>query len=382
MIKIISKKRKTEDAKKQKDKDEGKSETKVTPVIKTTRVVLLFAAVVFVWYILSERFTPYTSQASVVETSIPVTPRVSGYLTNIEVGLHSAVETGDLLFQIDSTPYYLAVVKAEASLDNVIQQLGAQGAAVKAAASSVGVAKAQLDRTQRNYNRTQRIINKNPGALSQYDIDKVETSLNQAVEKLASAEANLQKAKKQMGVKGSNNPQLRMALNDLYNAQMQLQWTKYYAPCNGFVESFNLATGYYCQAGKPVFTLVSKESLWIQANFKENNISNIKTGNKVEFVFDVAPGKIFKGKVQSVGYGVNDGNRAKPGELPKPDKSTSWLQEPQRFPVIIVFNDSTAISLSRYGGQSDVVVYTGKHGLLNTIAKIRIRINSWLSYVR
>jgi multidrug resistance efflux pump len=367
---------------------EGQSDTqpqkiKASPVVKTTRVVLLFAVVVFVWSILSERVSPYTSQASVTEISIPVTPRVSGYLTDVKVGLHASVKAGDLLFQIDSTPYYLSVVKAEANIDNVIQQLGAQGAAVKAAASSVGVSKAQLDRAQRNYNRTQRIISKNPGALSQYDIDKVETSLNQAVEKLASAEANLEKAKKQMGAEGANNPQLRMALNNLYNAQMQLQWTKYYAPSDGYIESFNLGIGYYCQAGKPLFTLVSKENIWIQANFKENNISNIKPGNDVEFLLDVAPGEVFKGEVKSIGYGVDDGNRAKPGNLPKPDKSKSWLQDPRRFPVVITFNDTTAISFCRYGGQADVAVYTGEdHWILNGITKIRLRINSWLSYVR
>jgi multidrug resistance efflux pump len=380
MTKITSEKSKAEDVKKQ--KDGGKTEIKVTSVIKTTRVVLIFAMLVFFWYILSDRFTPYTSQASVTEIVIPVTPRVSGYLVDVRVRLHSKVKAGELLFQVDTLQYYLAVKKAEASLDNAIQQLGAQGAAVKSAASSVGVAKAQLDRAQRNYNRTQRIIKKNPGALSQYDIDKVETSLNQAIEKLASAEANLQKAKKQMGVKGANNPQLRMAINDLHTAQMQLSWTKIYASTDGYIESFNLDGGYYCKAGKPLVTLVTKDDLWIQANFKENNISKIKEGDGVEFVMDIAPGRVFKGEVRSIGYAVDNGNKAKPGELPKLNKSSAWLQDPMRFPVVISMSDTSAISLCRYGGQADVVVYTGDRFILNGIAKIRLRINSLLSYVR
>jgi multidrug resistance efflux pump len=367
----------------QKETEEAKtSKKKIDPVILTTRIVLLFAAIVFIWYILSDRFTPYTSLARITETTIPITPRVSGNLIEVNIKLHSIVKPGELLFQIDTTQYYIAVKKAEANLENVIQQLGAQGAAVKSAASSVGVAKAQLDRAQRNYNRTQRIIKKNPGALSQYDIDKVETSLNQAVEKLASAEANLQKAKKQLGIIGKENPQLKMAITDLNNAQMQLQWTKIYAPSKGYIESFNLDIGYYCQAGKPLATLVTKENLWIQANLKENNISKMKIGNKVEFVMDIAPGKIFEGKVQSISYGIDAGNKAKPGDLPKVNQANSWLQDPQRFPVIISFTDTTAISLSRNGGQADVVIYTGKHGILNAIAKLRLRINSWLSYVR
>ena len=147
---------------------------KVNPVVWTTRIVLLLAAIVFIWYVYSDRFTPYTDQARVTEITIPVVPRVSGNLIDVRVKLHSVVKTGDLLFQIDTSQYALAVRGAEANIENVVQQLGAQSASVKAAASAVGVARAQLDRAQRNYNRTERVIKKNPGALSQADIDRVE----------------------------------------------------------------------------------------------------------------------------------------------------------------------------------------------------------------
>jgi multidrug resistance efflux pump len=370
-----------EEPKEEKASEEKEQKTG-NPVVRTMQVVLLLAAIVFVWYVFSDRMTPYTSQSRVKEIIIPVTPRVSGYLIDVRVKLNSVVKANDLLFQIDTTSYALAVRKAIANLENVIQQLGAQSASVKAAASAVGVAKAQLDRAQRNYNRVERIVKKNPGALSQYDIDRVETSLSQAVEKLSNAEANLAKAKKQLGPTGENNPQLRMAINDLDNAQMQLNWTKVYAPADGYIESFNLDVGYYCQAGKPITTLVSKEDLWIQADFKENNLSNLKQGDDVEFILDIAPGKVCKGKVRSIGYGVDDGTKVTPGNLPKISSKSSWLQDPQRFPVIVSVTDTTARRLCRAGGQADVVVYTGKHPLLNAIAKLRIRINTWLSYVR
>jgi len=363
-------------------KPDEKTKKTVNPVLFTTRIVLILAVAVFFWYIFADRHTPYTTQARINEIIIPVTPRVSGYLIDVRVKLNSVVKTNDLLFQIDTTQYAIAVAKAEAALENIIQQLGAQSASVKAAASAVGVAKAQLDRAQRNYNRTERIIKKNPGALSQADIDRVETSLSQATEQLANAEANLVKAKKQLGPAGENNPQLKMAITDLNNAQLQLDWTKVYAPSDGFIESFKTDIGYYCQAGKPVATLLSKEDLWIQADFKENNLSNMKKGDKTEFILDVAPGKVFKGTVRSIGYGVEAGSKVSPGDLPKISSKNSWLQDPQRFPVIIAIKDTAAINLCRAGGQADVVVYTGKHPFLNAIAKIRIRINTWLSYVR
>ena len=352
------------------------------PVIRTTQVVLLVAAAIFIWYIFSDRHTPYTTQARITDIFVPVTPRVSGYLTDVKVHLNSSVKAGDLLFQIDTSQYALAVRKAEANIENVIQQLGAQGATVKASASAVGVARAQLDRAQRNYDRTDRIMKKNPGALSQAEIDRAETSLNQAIENLANAEANLAKAKKQLGPTGENNPQLRMAINDLNNAQLQLEWTKIYATTDGFIESFNLDVGYFAQAGKPICTLVSKEDLWIQANYKENNLSNMKPGDPVKFILDVAPGKIFEGRVKSIGYGVDGGNRVTPGHLPDIKSRSAWLEDPQRFPVIVTFSDTAVIRFCRAGGQADVVVFTGKHPFLNAVARFRIWLNTWLSYVR
>jgi len=352
------------------------------PVVRTTQVVLLVAASIFIWYVFSDRRTPYTKQARITEIIVPVTPRVAGYLIDVRVKLNQEVKTGDLLFQIDTSQYALAVRKAEYNIENVIQQLGAQGATIKASASSVGVARAQLDRAQRNYDRVERIMKKNPGALSQAEIDRAETSLNQAVEKLANAEANLVKAKKQLGPIGENNPQLRMAINELNNAQLQLEWTKIYAPTDGYIESLNLDVGYFCNTGSPICTLVSKEDLWIQANFKENNLSNMKVGDPVKFILDVAPGSIFKGKVRSIGYGVDGGNTVTPGQLPDVKSRSAWLEDPQRFPVIITLEDSRAARICRAGGQADVVVFTGRHPLLNAIARFRIWINTWLSYVR
>jgi multidrug resistance efflux pump len=366
----------------------GDEQTKIhdkkrfNPIVWTTRIVLLLAAIVFVWYVYSDRFTPYTDLARVTEIIIPVVPRVSGNLIDVKIKLHSVVKTNDLLFQIDTSQYALTVKGAEANIENVIQQLGAQSASVKAAASAVGIARAQLDRAQRNYNRTDRIIKKNPGALSQVDIDRVETSLNQAVETLANAEANLTKAKKQLGPEGENNPQLRMAINQLDNAILQLSWTKIFAPTDGYIESFNLDAGYFAQAGKPLVTLVSKENLWIQANFKENNLSKMKTGDEVEFILDAAPGKVFKGIVGSIGYGVQTSNKSTPGDLPDIKSKSSWLQDSQRFPVVIEISGTDVKKLCRSGGQADVVVFTGDHSFLNSIARFRIRINSWLSYVR
>jgi len=108
----------------------------------------------------------------------------------------------------------------------------------------------------------------------------------------------------------------------------------------------------------------------------------MKTGNRVEFILDVVPGKVFHGRVRSIGYGVDAGNKVSPGDLPKISSQSSWLQDPQRFPVVVEITEPEVKKLCRAGGQADVVIYTGDHSFLNFIAHLRIKINSWLSYVR
>ena len=352
------------------------------PVRWITLVVLLIAVLFFAWYVLSDRHVPYTDQARINGLMIPVTARVSGNITKIYVHLHSKVKTGDTLFQIDRRPYLLAVEQAEANVDNTAQSVAAKTATVKSSAGRVGVAKAQLDRAQRNWDRVQKVMNENPGALSQSDRDQAETSYTQSVEQVVSAEADLERAQQNLGISGPMNPQFIHALKVLEQAQLDLAYTAILATADGYIESFSIDLGFYAGAGQPLATLVSENECWIQADMKENNISLMKPGDAVEFALDVCPGKIFTGRVKSIGHGVTTGNTNR-GDLPDIKGSTGWLLDPQRFPVIIAFDQEDAANYVRLGGQVDVLVFTGeKSGILAALGKLRIRIISWLSYVR
>jgi multidrug resistance efflux pump len=358
------------------------SPPKQDPVQRITRIVLIVCAVVFVWYLFADRMTPYTDQARVRGLAVPVVPRVSGHLTDVKVRLHSVVTEGDRLFQIDRRPYELAVRRAEAALDNAAQLVGAKTAGVKSAAGKLGQARASLDRAQRNYNRTQRILEKNPGALSQADRDRTETALNQAQERVVSSEAELERAKRDLGPTGEDNPQVREAIASLEQAQLDIAFTTINAPSHGVIESFNVDIGHYAAAGQPLAMFVSMTDVWIQADMRENNISRVEVGDRVEFVLDVAPGRVFRGMVRSVGYGVSSGNDTNRGALPTVQGTQGWLRDPQRFPVIIGFEAGTADGLLRLGGQADVIIYTGRNPLLNTIGWLHLRLRSLLSYVR
>ncbi|MDH3322201.1 MAG: HlyD family secretion protein [Flavobacteriaceae bacterium] len=349
---------------------------------KVTMIVLLATAIFFIWYVLSDRHTPYTDQARIKGLITPVTPRVSGFITDINVSLHTKVKAGDILFQLDKRPFEIAIAQAEANIDNATQSIAASSASVKSAAGKLGVAKAQLERAQRNWNRVQKVMLENEGALSEADKDQSETALLQATEQVASAEASLERSKQSLGDSGPDNPKIRTAIKNLEKAQLDLAFSTIVAPTNGVIESFDIDLGYYASSGQPITTLISDSDIWIQANMKENNLSLMALNDEVEITFDISPGKIYKGKIKSIGNGVTTDQTNK-GGLPEISTKRGWLQDPQRFPVIISIDNNEALKkVIRLGGQVDVVVYTGDSFILNTIASFRIRLMSWLSYVR
>ncbi len=359
-----------------KAKDKKKSSVK-----KLSYITLIITFLIFVWYIAADRITPYTDQARVKGLVLPVAPLVNGYVTQVNVALHSQVKKGDTLFMIDRTPYEIAVAIAETNLEKVSQSISAGVSSIKAATARLSKAKVNLDRATKNWERTQRVISQNEGALSEADKERSEASYLNAIEQVASSQAGLEKELAALGPTDANNPDAKAVVRQLEKAQWDLAHTAIVAPSDGVIESFNVELGYFAGAGRSMVTLVSNSTLWIQANLKENNISNINIDNEVDLIFDIAPGTIFKGKVKSISYGVST-DKTNAGDLPTITTTQGWLRDPQRFPVIIEIEDSAIKENLRQGSQAEVVVYTGDNWLLNGLAGARIYIMSKLSYVR
>lgn len=349
---------------------------------RVTKIVFGLSVALFIWYVAADRFTPYTDQARVDAFIVPIVPWVSGYITSVDVQLHDVVEANDVIVQIDRRPYELALQQARAELAVATQNVGAGSASVEANAARLGVALATLDRAQRNFNRVQAIQERNPGALSQADRDGAETSLASAQERVASAEADLEASKRQLGPAGADNPNIQAAIAAVGKAQLDLEFTTVRAPTRGAIENTRLDVGYYASAGQALGTFISMTDSWVQADLRENNLAHIEVGDPVDLVLDVVPGRVFKGTVRTIGFGVSEGFSGQTGGLETVSESSGWLRDPQRFPVIISFADGAAAEYRRAGGQANVIVYTGRRPILNAIGKLRIRLVSWLSFVR
>jgi len=168
----------------------------------------------------------------------------------------------------------------------------------------------------------------------------------------------------------------------LENAQLDLYRSSIRAPSDGIITNLQVDVGHYAGTGAPIMTFIATKSVWVQANMRENCLGNIKKGDPVEMVLDSAPGRIFKGAVTSVGYGVADNSGNSVGGLATVQPNQGWLRQAQYMPVLVDFTDiEQAKGVLRAGGQVNVIVYTGSHPVLNTIAKLWIRLISLLSHL-
>jgi multidrug resistance efflux pump len=153
------------------------------------------------------------------------------------------------------------------------------------------------------------------------------------------------------------------------------------APDDGLVTDVRVDNGNFASAGAPLMTFIGMDDIWIRADFTENNLGNIKTGDKVEIVFDSLPGNVLSGRVRGTGFGVSV-DTTPLGSLPTVDNNRQWLRDAQRFPVDVDFqlSDSSQRQGVRVGAQASVIVYTGDNWLFNFFGKIYIRISSLLTY--
>jgi multidrug resistance efflux pump len=351
------------------------------PVRKWTLIVLGACVVLMFWYLVADRVTPYTTQARVHALVVPVASQVSGVVVDVFVANNEYVETGQKLFRIDPNTYQLAVETAQANMQSARQATGASGAGVDAALASVESARAGLVRANQDAVRLRRIKDEDPGAISDRRVEQAEGSVAVAKAQFASAEANLEKARQDLGEVGEQNSRILQAQAGLDQAELDLSRTTIRALSDGLLTDVRVDRGNFASAGAPQMTFIGIHNIWVQADFTENNLGHIGPGDPVEIVFDALPGRIISGRISSTGFGV-DVAAAPLGSLPTVDNNRQWLRDAQRFPVQVEFqlpkeNDRLAV---RVGAQASVITYTGNNWLFNAVGKLYIRIVSILTY--
>ena len=354
--------------------------TKKDPVRKWTVVMLILLSGLFGWYLLAYRFTPYTTQARLHALVVPIAPLISGQVDDVYVANNQRVAAGDLLFRLNTDTYELSLAAAEADLQSAHQAVGASQANVAAAEASLKAAEASKTQAEQDAIRMRSIRAEDPGAISERRLQYAEAALAAGIANVDAAEANLEKARQDLGREGENNVRILQARVAIANAELNIDRASVPAPDDGVVTNVRLDRGNFAGAGQAQMTFIAIDDIWVQADFTENNLGHIEPGDKVQILFDALPGRLLEGTVRGTGYGV-EVDSAPLGELPTIQNDRNWLRESQRFPVLVDFETESVGGLGvRVGSQASVTVYTGTHPLLNTLGRLRMQIVSYLSY--
>ena len=346
-------------------------------------VVLLLIVASLAWYFVSDRLTPYTSQARVQAFVVPVPAEVSGTVLKVRVKNNDEVRQGQPLFDIDPTQYRIALQRSRSDYEAVRLSVNASNEAVLAAKASLQAAMADDVYAKQDATRLEQIHAEDPGALSVRRVQSAQATRSKTASYVERAKADLRRAQENAGKAGEQNAQLLSARAAIEKAELDLKRTEVVAPSRGTVTDLRTDVGQFAKAGAPAMTLIAMHDLWISADMTENNLGNVKPGDAAAIVLDVMPGQVLKGRVRSVGTGIAPGKQPQPGALPEIENSRDWLRQAQRFPVAVEFDPSEQERLRgvRIGGQADVLIYTGDHDFMNWLAGVFIKMMSYFSYL-
>lgn len=355
------------------------------PAKKGIRWVLLLIVLSLAWYLLADRYTPYTQQARVGAFVIPVAAEVAGRVIRVNVRNNQDVKAGDILFELDPQPLQIAVDRAKADLESTRRQVGASTAGIASAQASLRAAQANELKARQDNQRLEGLYKQDPGTVSVRLLEVSRANREQAVAQVAAARAEVQRAQEQEGGNTETNAQLRSAAAALAKAELDLANTRIGARSAGLITDLRTDVGQFAAAGSPVMTLIAIHDVWISADLTENNLGRVQPGTPVSIVLDALPGQVLDGQVRSVGYGVSVGQTPAPGTLPSIQNSRDWLRPAQRFPVIIEFTDEAKKRLIdsraiRAGGQAEVMAFPSEGNLLNPLGRLFVGLMSWLSY--
>lgn len=354
------------------------------PMRKILLVAIALLFVLFTYHVVADRYTPYTSQARVETFLTQIAPEVAGDVVAVGVTDNSPVRKGQLLFRIDPERYAIAVRSAEANLSVAMQGADVSVADVAGARAQIAKQRADLAASRELQGIVTGLVNKR--ALPQTQGIRADADTAKSAADLARARADLQKAIANMGAPGMQHPKVRQALAALEQARLDLRNTEVRAPSDGTVTNLRLATGQYVSPGQPLLSFLERGPRWISADMRENQLGNVRPGQEVLVVLDIQPGKLFRGRVHSVGWGVSQGDEAPTGQLAPMPADQGWLRDPQRFPVrIMVLPDevkNAGLDDGRSGAQANVVILTSDKSLLNPIGRLWLNLVALLSYLQ
>jgi membrane fusion protein (multidrug efflux system) len=324
-------------------------------------VILLSVIIVGGWFglkwFISGRSNIETDNAFIEARIVQVSSKVSGTVAHVLVGDNQFVKRGDLLLEIDGRDYQLQIAKASAGVGMAENEMGGEQLKAEVARAALQSAKARFDQAVLDQNRAEKLYSRD--VLPKEQLDRLTTARLVSEAQLKEAEEALKRFQAEAGlaIKVGSKARILQRKAQLDEAELQLSYTKIYAPRDGYITRKSIEPGVNIQAGQPLMALVPLQDAWITANYKERQITWMKPGQKVEFSVDAYPGKTFTGTVDSIMAGTG----AAFSLLPPENATGNYVKVVQRVPVKVnIDKNSDPERLLRVGMSVVPVVLTGR----------------------
>jgi membrane fusion protein (multidrug efflux system) len=320
-------------------------------------VLVLLAVALFYWF--SGRYES-TDDATLQAAQASVSTNVAGRVVAIEVHDNQAVHRGDVLFRLDERPFRIAVAEAAAKLAAARLQIGAAKVTYQQKLAEVTAASSTVTYRQEEFTRQQGLVA--TGIASRSQFEQAQHALEQAQAQLSSAQEQSQSVLALLGgnpaLPVDQHPSVQQAQAALDKANLDLSYTVVQASDDGVVAKVEqLQVGDYINAATPVFTLLSTRNIWVEANFKEDQLSYMRPGQSAQVTLDAYAGHKLSARVISLSPGTGSQFSA----LPPENATGNWVKVVQRLPVRVQFDPplDAAQTPLHAGLSANVTVDTG-----------------------
>jgi len=259
-----------------------------------------------------------------------IASEISGKVVEVSVTDNSRVEAGQLLFRVDDQPYQIALVRAEANLVKVGGDVESLKADYFNKLADLDQSKTQHDYYLREFNRLNSLLARK--TVSAAEVDQAEYLYLDAINEMQVTTQALQVVKARLidiDLPLEQHPSYLLALAERDKARLDLSHVRTVAPSSGVVANFSIQKGEYIIAGAPLFSLVDDSYIWVEANFKETDLTNLQVGQSATINVDSYPDHQWLGRVAS----ITPGTGSEFSLLPAQNSTGNWVKVVQRITV-------------------------------------------------
>ena len=280
-----------------------------------------------------------TDNAYLKANMVSISSEVSAKVVEVLITDNSPVKAGDVLFRVDDQPYQIALIRAQANLVKVGGDLESLKADYFNKLADLNKAKTQETFYLGEYNRLNKVLESNTVsevqvAQARYDYQDALNEVQVTTQALLAVKARLIS----LDLPLQEHPNYLLALAELDQAKLNLSYIEIIAPSSGVIANLNMQKGEYIIAGAPLFSLVDNGNIWVEANFKETDLTHLRAGQAATITVDSYPDL----KWQAIVASITPGTGSEFSLLPAQNSSGNWVKVVQRVNVKLTIDQAIA----------------------------------------